>query len=189
MKALSRVAAVLALAAPALVLQSTGASALSCVHPSEWYPQAEHVFVGRVADVAADKIRIDVREVWLGPDLAEQIWMERETSMDLWFPFSRDGEVPEGYSSPDEYVIAAQEDLVLGPCSLAPLDGGGYGVAGADSPRPPVETGEPDVATGVETGLAPPPERSSAVPLAAGGVGVVGVGALAAVLWRRRRAS
>lgn len=189
MKTLSRAVAALALAAPALALQATGAAALSCVHPSEWYPEAEHVFVGRVADVAGDKIQVDVREVWRGPDLAQRIWMERDTGMDMWFPFSRDGEVPEGYSSPEEYVIAAQEDLVLGACSLAPLDGGGYGVPGADSPRPPVAAGETDVATVVETGVAPPSQKSSVAPLAAGGAGVVGTGALAALLWRRRRSS
>ena len=189
MKTLSRAGAALTLAAAALVLQAPGASALSCVHPSDWYPEAEHVFVGRVSDVAGDKIQVDVSEVWQGPDLADRIWMERDTSMDMWFPFSRDGEVPEGYSSPEEYVIAAQEDLVLGACSLAPLDGGGYGVPGADSPRPPAAAGESDDATVVETGVAPPPERSSAAPLAAGGAGVVGAGALAALLWRRRRSS
>ena len=189
MKTLSRAAAALALAAPALVLQASGAAALSCVHPSEWYPEAEHVFVASIADVAGDKVQVDVREVWQGADLAERVWLERETSMDMWFPFSDDGEVPDGYSSPEEYVIAAQADLVVGPCSLAPVDEGGYGVKGADSPRPPVTSGESDVEPAVEMGVAPPQERSSAAPLAAGGAGVVGVGALAALLWRRRRSS
>jgi len=189
MKTLSRAAAAVALAASALVLQAPSASALSCVAPSDWYPRAEHVFVASIADVVGEGVEFAIREVWQGPDLAERVWLRRNTDMDMWFPFSRDGEVPDGYSSPDEYVVAAQADLVVGPCSLAPLDGGGYGVAGADSPRPPVAAGEGDFAMGVETGVAPPPEESSAAPLAAGGAGVVGAGALAALLWRRRRSS
>ena len=196
MKTVSRTAAALALAVPALVLQAPAASALSCVDPSDWYPDAEHVFVGRISDVAGDRIQVEVREVWQGPDLAERVWLRRNTDMDMWFPFSnRAGEVEDGYSSPDEYVIATQADLVLGPCSLASVDRSQYGVAGADSPRPPVAAGEagvePGVGTGVAeaaaTGIEPPLEESSVAPLAAGGAGVVGAGALAALLWCRRR--
>jgi hypothetical protein len=194
MKTVSRVSAALFVASSALVLQAQSASALSCVDPSEWYPEAEHVFVGRISDTKGDRIELEVREVWLGPDLAERIWMERHTGMDMWFPFSRDGEVPEGYSSPQEYVVAADRDLVLGPCSLAPVGEGTYGVAGADSPRDPVAAGEAgesgEDAEGrivVDPGGGSPEEGSAAAPLAAGGAGVVGLGSLAAVLWRRRR--
>jgi hypothetical protein len=178
MKTLSRAVAAL-VASSALVLQAQTASALSCVDPSDWYPDAEHVFVGRIADVRGESIELAVREVWQGPDLAERVWMERHTGTDMWFPFSRDGEVPEGYSSPEEYVVAADRDLVLGPCSLAPVGEETYGVAGADSPRDPVADGE--------TLADPPEEGASTAPLAAGGAGVVGLGALAALLWRRRR--
>jgi hypothetical protein len=192
MNTVTRAVAALSLAATALVLRPAPASALSCADPSMWYPDAKHVFVGRVTDVRGQGVELEVSEVWQGPDLAEHVWMERNAGMDMWFPFSRDGKVPDGYSSPTEYVVAAQADLVLGPCSLAPVGEGTYGVEGADAPRPPVAleqlAGTPEEAT-----TAPPPaasdEDGSAVPVAAGGAGVVGLGALAALLLRRRRSS
>jgi MYXO-CTERM domain-containing protein len=177
MKNSLRVASVLGLAATGLVLQVSGASALSCVDPTEWYADAEHVFVGSVADVDGSRIAFEVREVWQGDDLAERVWLRRAQGMDVWYEFSVEGEVEEGYSSPRQYVVAVQEDLVVSPCGLAPVDGSGYGVPGADSPRPPVLSGE----GGVE------PEPSMA-PVAVGGVGVIGAGALGALWWRRRRA-
>jgi hypothetical protein len=191
MKTLSRAVAALSVAVTALVLQPASASALSCVHPSEWYPEAKHVFVGRVSDVRGDGIALQVREVWQGPDLAERVWLERDTGMDMWFPFSVDGRIPDGYSSPKEYVVATQEDLVLRPCSLAEAGEDTYGVDGADTPRPPVAA-EELAGTPEEVTTAPPvtsDEGGSAAPLAAGGVGVVGLGALAAILWRRRRST
>jgi hypothetical protein len=171
-----RVAATLALAGSALVVPAPGASALSCVDPTEWYPDAEHVFVARIADVDRSRIAFEVREVWKGEDLPARLWLRRARGMDMWYPFSSRGEVEQGYSSPTEYVVAVQDDLVVGPCGLAPVDGSGYGVDGADSPRPPVGTGEDSVE--------PAP---SLAPLAAGGAGVVGAGAVAALWWRRRR--
>jgi hypothetical protein len=192
MKTLSRAVAALSVALTALVIQTTPASALSCVHPSEWYPEAKHVFVGRISDVRGDGIELEVREVWQGPDLADRVWLQRSTGMDMWFPFSRDGRVPDGYSSPKEYVVATQGDLVLGPCSLAEVGGDTYGVKGADTPRPPVVS-EELAGTPEEATAAPPPGASegdgSAAPLAAGGVGAVGLGALSALVWRRRRSS
>jgi hypothetical protein len=181
MTALARAAAVLGLAAATLALQVPGAAARSCVDPREWYPKADHVFVGQVSDVDGERIQFEVREVWQGEDLAGHVWLRRNDGMDMWFPFSRDGEVEDGYSSTTTYVVAVQDDLVLSPCALAPDDGSGYGVAGAETPRPPA-----DPATAALEGVEPPPERSVA-PLAAGGIGVVGTGAVALVLWRRRR--
>ena len=181
MTATARAAAVLGLAAASLALQVPGAAALSCVDPHEWYPTAEHVFVGQVSDVDGERIQFAVREVWQGEDLAGHVWLRRNTDMDMWFPFGRDGEIEDDYSSPTEYVVAVQDDLVLSPCGLAPDDGTGYGVPGAESPRPPA-----DPAEAAMEGIEPPPERSVA-PLVAGGAGVVGAGAVALVLWHRRR--
>jgi hypothetical protein len=175
MNRLLRAAATLVLAGTGLVLHAPGAFALSCVDPSEWYPDAEHVFVARIADVDGSRVAFEVLEVWEGEDLAERVWLRRARGMDMWYPFSSGGEVEDGYSSPAEYVVAVQGDLVVSPCGLAPADGSGYGVGGADSPRPPV-TGE--------EGVEPQP---SMAPLAAGGAGAVGVGALATLWWRRRR--
>jgi hypothetical protein len=179
MNVIRRTCAVLGLGAAFLVIQAPGASALSCVDPAEWYPDAEHVFVARIADVDGPRIAFEVREVWQGEDLAEHVWLRRAEGMDLWYPFSSGGEIEDGYSSQDEYVVAVQEDLVVGPCGLAPAHGSGYGVDGADSPRLPVSAGE----EGVE-----PDGAASTAPLAAGGAGVVGAGALALLWWRRHRA-
>lgn len=195
MSSMSRAVAALpvavAVAATAIVALPVPASALSCVQPSDWYPEAKHVFVGRIADVRGDGIQLAVREVWQGPDLAERVWLERDPAIDMWFPFSVDGRIPDGYSSPQEYVVAAQADLVLGPCSLAEVGEDTYGVDGASSPRPPVAPAELE-GTPEETSTAPPgaAETSQEVaPLAAGGVGVVGLGALGALWWRRRHSS
>lgn len=181
MTVLVRAAGLLGLVAASLTLEVPGAAALSCVDPAEWYPKADHVFVGQVSDVEGEHIQFAVREVWQGEDLAAHVWLRRSADMDMWFPFSHGGEVADGYSSSTEYVVAVQDDLVLSPCALAPDDGTGYGVTGAESPRPPAEE-----ATGASAGVEPPPERSVAA-VAAGGVGVAGAAALALVLWRRRR--
>jgi hypothetical protein len=175
MHTLLRAAAGLGLAA-ALLVQAPSASALSCVDPAEWYPDAEHVFVARIADVDGSRIAFEVREVWQGEDLAELVWLQRARGLDMWYPFSDQGEVVAGYSSPAEYVVAVEGDQVVSPCGLAPADGRGYDVPGAEDPRPPVADGD----EGVD------PEPSMA-PLVAGGAGVLGLGALAGYLgWRRR---
>jgi hypothetical protein len=189
MGTLLRAAAALVLVGTAPVVNAPAASALSCVDPAEWYPDAAHVFVAHVADVDGSRIAFDVREVWQGEDLAERVWLRRAQGMDMWYPFSSQGEVEDGYSSPVEYVVAVQDDLVVGPCGLAPLDDSGYGVPGAEAPRAPVSggaDGQAPVAGTGEEGVEP--ESSMAPPLAAGGAGVVGAGVLAALWWRRRRA-
>jgi len=177
MSRLLRLVAVLALTGVTFALPASSASALSCAEPSGWMPDAAHVFVGQVADVRGDAIQVEVSEVWQGEDLAREVWLRRRTDMDVWFPFSSDGKVPQGYSSPVEYVFATGDDLVVDPCGISALgDGLEYGVAGERSPRPPVASG----ATGVE------PDVRSLVPAAAGGVGAVGVAGLVGLLWWRR---
>lgn len=173
---LLRLVAVLALTGCTFVLPASSASALSCVAPAEWYPKAAHVFVGRIVDVRGNTMQVEVSEVWQGDDLAEHVWLEFQKGMEMWFPFSSNGAVPDANSSPTEYVIATQDDFVVSPCGMwarsEPLE---YGVAGERSPRPPVASG----ATGVE------PAGTSLAPAAMGGAGVLGVGALALFLWRR----
>lgn len=172
-----RLVALLVVTCSSLALQAGSASALSCVAPEDWYPKAAHVFVGRITDVRGDTMQVEVSEVWQGEDLAPEVWLERETDMDMWFPFSSGGEVPQGYSSPEEYVFGTQDDFVVSPCGMwsrsEPME---YGVAGERSPRPPLASGNP----GGE------PDERSLVPVAAGGVGAVGVAGLVALLWRRR---
>jgi hypothetical protein len=184
MDTLLRAAAVIGLSAAFLVLQTPGASALSCVEPAEWYPDAEQVFVGRIADVDGSRIAFEVQEVWQGEDLAELVWLQRARGLDMWYLFSSGGEVEDGYSSQVEYVVAAQDDLVVSPCGLAPADGSSYGVPGAEDPRAPSSGGEEGrtAAGGVETD--PAPSRAA---LATGGAGLLGLGALVGLLrWRRR---
>lgn len=177
-----RTCTVLGLGAASLALTAPGASALSCVDPSEWYPDAEHVFVGNISDVDGARIEFEVREVWEGDDLAESVWLRRQKGLEMWFEFSEGGEVPDGYSSPTRYVVAVQDDLVVSPCGLSPV-GSDYGVPGAAAPRPPLSGGEQGA-----VGVAPEPEpEASMAPLAAAGAGVVGAGALVALLMPRRR--
>ncbi|HEX6246873.1 MAG TPA: hypothetical protein VFZ64_03290, partial [Nocardioidaceae bacterium] len=89
-------------------------------------------------------------------------------------PFAVDGRLPDGYSSPEQHVVAVGRDLRVNPCQLVPVvDPAEYDL----DARPPVSG--PDA--GVE------PESSSVVPLAAGGAGVVAAGAAVGLMWRRRR--
>ena len=177
MKSVIRAAATLTLGIASLLLQAPSASALSCVAPKDWFPKASHVFVGRVSDVRGDTMQLEVGEVWQGEDLARHVWLRRAEDMDTWYPFSADGGVPDGYSSPKQYVVATQ-GFEVSPCGMwgvdEPME---YGVAGQRSPRPPVASG----ATGVEPG-----ERSSVPMAAAAGAGVIGLGTLMGLLWRRR---
>ena len=178
MKYVFRAAATLTLGVASLLLQTPSASALSCVAPRDWFPEASHVLVGRVADVRGDTMQLEVSEVWRGEDLSRHVWLRRAGDMDNWYPFSSDRGVPDGYSSPKEYVVATTQGFEVNPCGMwdadEPVE---YGVAGQSSPRPPVASG----ATGVE-----PDERSSA-PMAAGaGAALVGLGALTGLLMRRR---
>jgi len=177
MSLLLRLVAVLALAGCTFALPASSASALSCAEPSGWMPDADHVFTGRIVEVRGNTMQVAVSEVWQGDDLSEHVWLELQKGMEMWFPFSSNGAVPDGYSSPTEYVIATEDDFVVNPCGIwarsEPLE---YGVAGERSPRPPVATGNP----GAE------PDERSLVPVAAGSLGVVGMSGVVALLWRRR---
>lgn len=179
-------------------LTAPRATALSCVAPAEWFPRAEVVFVGRIADVAGDHMQFRVDEVWQGPDLAPYVWLPRNTDMDMWWSFSPDGTVPDGYSSPVQYVVATGPDRGVGPCSVVVDDGSGYGVPGADEPRPPRQDGN-TAASGegaAPSGVDSPPEEGDVQPpavtapvLAAAAVFVAGLfpAAVGAVAVRRRR--
>jgi len=177
MRTVLRLVALFVLTGSWLGMSTSSAYALSCVAPADWYPKAAHVFVGRISDVRGDSMQVEVSEVWQGDDLSEHVWLELQKGMEMWFPFSSNGAVPDGYSSPTEYVIATQDDFVVSPCGMwarsEPME---YGVAGERSPRPPVATGNP----GAE------PDERSLMPVAAGGVGAVGVAGLVALLWWRR---
>lgn len=179
MRALLRGTAVLVLAAvPTLALPPT-AQALSCVGPEQVMTDSENVFVGRVSDARDDALELTVTEVWKGADLAPRLWLERAPDMDVWMPFAEDGEIEDGYSSPELYLVAFDADLVVGPCSLWPQeDLDEFGVVAPAETRPPVGSGLAGDA---------PPEGPSLAPVVAGSAGVLGIGAVAAVLWRRRR--
>lgn len=177
MTTIKRLVALLLLAGSTLLIPAPGAFALSCAAPSDWMPDADHVFVGRITDVRGETMQVEVDEVWQGEDLARRVWLRRASGMDGWFPFSVEGRVPDGWSSPTEYVIATHEGFVVDPCGLwarsEPLE---YGVPGERSPRPPAAAG----ASGVE------PDERSAAPLVAG-VGVAGAASLGVLALLRRR--
>lgn len=179
MRALARGTAVLVLAAVPVLTLPSAAQALSCVGPEQVMADSENVFVGRVSDARDDALELTVTEVWKGADLAPRLWLERAPDMDMWMPFAEDGEIEDGYSSPELYLVAFDADRVVGPCSMWPHDDlDEFDVAAPADTRPPVAGG----LAGEE-----PPEGLSLAPVAAGSAGVLGLGAVAAVLWRRRR--
>ncbi|HSE10811.1 MAG TPA: hypothetical protein VLB29_19260 [Nocardioidaceae bacterium] len=195
MRTLLRAVGAFVVAWGTLLLSAPGASALSCVAPSDFFPGADHVFVGRIADVQGERMRFEVEEVWQGDDLPRDLWVR--IGIEEWFPFSEKGEVPEGYSSPTQYVVATGADLVVTPCSLAPDDGSDYGVDDG-LPRPPVwdaatsgVAGEgpaqsPEAQAEPREGAADEAGSTSVAPLVAGGAGVAGVAAALTALWWRR---
>ncbi len=205
MTTLLRALGAFAVAAASLVLGAPSAFALSCVAPSEFFPDADHVFVGRIADVQGKRMLFEVQEVWQGDDLPRDLWVP--VGIEMWFPFAdRHGEVPDGYSSPKQYVVATDADLLVTPCSLAPDDGSRYGVDDG-IPRPPVWDAASSGAEGQEvsgpvsdplsgpvsdsasqppSGSGAPEAASSPAPFVAGGAGVVGAAAALTALWRRR---
>lgn len=178
MPALRPLAVLAVVAAPAWV--ASPAAALSCVGPSEWMPAADHVFVGRVADVRGETVRFAVTEVWQGTDLAPHVWLRRNTEMDMWYPFAVDGDVPDGLSSAAEYVVGVDDDLYLDVCDAWARDSGmDHGVRGERSPRAPVP--------GTEAGVEPDDPAVPVAAGAAGAVGALGLATVAGLLWRRRR--
>lgn len=184
MRTLLRAVGALVVASASLVLSAPGASALSCAGPSEYFPEADHVFVGRIADVQGERMRFEVEEVWQGDDLPRDLWVS--IGFEEWFPFSHKGELPEGYSSPTRHVVATGADLVVTPCSLAPDDGSDYGVDHG-LPRPPVwDAATSGLAGETREGAAREAGSTSVAPLVAGGAGVAGAAAVLAALRRRR---
>jgi hypothetical protein len=196
MKTLLRAAGALAVASASLVVTAPGASALSCVEPSSFFPDVEHVFVGRIADVQGDRMMFEVQEVWQGEDLPRDLWVPMR--LEMWFPFSTNGDIPDGYSSPRRYVVAVDADLAVSPCSLAPDDGSRYGVD-EGLPRPPFWDAASSGAEGQDvsdpvsgpvsqgpSGSGASTAESAPAPLVAGGAGAMGVAAVLTALWRRR---
>lgn len=171
-----RVAGALAVPATVLLVPSP-AAALSCAGPGEWLPSADHVFVGRVSDVRGEDVQFSVTEVWAGPDLAPQVWFPRDTELEMWFPFSGpDGEVPDGWSGRQEYVVGIRDGRPFNPCNLFERGQHDFAVAEPDAPWQPVAGGD--------AGVEPSPEPRSAAML--GGALLAALGGGLAWWWRSR---
>lgn len=163
------------------VLTSGSAQALSCVGPDLVIAEADQVFTGRIVDAADGRLLLEVEEVWKGGPVEEKVWMD--VDLPGWSEWADgDGEVPDGYSSPDRWVFAPYEASV-GPCTAW------------RSNRELVRDHAPDradapVPDGTLAGRGERPAPDDDVPvLAATGVGLGGgaVLAAAALLLLRRR--
>ena len=173
----------LVLAVPAAVcgaLTVSGSAAFaSCAEDSG--PDGSHVvFVGTLEEERRGYSRLAVQEVWVGPDLAPEVWVLTGQEQPP-FPFtlfsgvssSVDADLRRG----ERYVVGASEAFSTNACSIADVSD----ESTLDEQRPPV-TREPSEA-GSE-GADPP---AGPVEIALWGAGVVSaVGILVWALCRRR---
>ena len=152
------------------------ARALSCVEPETVLADADWVVSGRVADVRDGWVLVRVDEVWRGTARRDH-WIRHDEETQTWFPFSRNGEPQEGWSSGDDrWVLAVLPDNgAVNPCTMWEL--------GQVRDLRPARVSEPQPGA-----TEAPPESSYAVPLAVGG-GVLALGAGVAAWCRRRRQS
>lgn len=78
----------------------------SCAaEPEDLIGGQETVFVGTVAEVSQGRARVDVEEVWRGPDLAPSVWVETGPSAPATST-SVDAELVPGMA----YIIATSDD-------------------------------------------------------------------------------
>lgn len=154
------------------------ARALSCVEPETVLADADRVVSGRVADVRDGWVLVRVDEVWRGTARRDH-WVRLDGELSSWFPFSRDGEPQEGWTSGRQrWVLAVLPDnATVNPCTM-------WELAQVRDLRPARVTDPLPGSTEA------PPESSYAVPVAlgAGAVGLLGLG-LGAWWARRRRQS
>lgn len=188
---LPRLLATAALAASAVVpmMVAAPASALSCVEVSKVIADAQQVYAGRIIDARDGHVLVDVKEVWKGGPVEEEIWLGVEGA--YWTPWTRDGhEAPDGYSSPRTWVFAPLHPSVVGPCEAWSLDRGMRKHLlphRPEQPQVPVATDAPPQEAS-EAAPAPKPTESSVWPLVGGGIsGAVVVMTVVALVLRRRR--
>jgi hypothetical protein len=92
------------------------------VGPDVVAADAEHLFTGKVIDSADGRVLMDVREVWSGGAVLVRVWLPIDDELRMWFPWAdHNGDVPDGFSSEQTWVIATGDDFTVGPCSLWPM--------------------------------------------------------------------
>lgn len=76
-------AAALLITLTAVALAEGPAFATSCVSPEDAIPDTETAFVGTAVEQRQRHARVDVDEVWRGPDLAPTVWVKTAPGNDL----------------------------------------------------------------------------------------------------------
>lgn len=120
------------------------AFATSCVLPEEAIPDAETVFLGTVVEQRARHARVEVDEVWRGPDLAPSVWVKTARGGDLG-PLGRffrsspgDAQLAPGR----RYIIASDErELHTDVCLVAQASEPLVERLAPESTREPLATG------------------------------------------------
>lgn len=185
----------LAVLATAPVAVPVPAQALSCVGP-RWVlePDAEipHVLVGRIVDARDQHLEVEVAEIWKGRRLADHVWVRLDEDLAGWYEWSdADGEVPDGYSSPRTWVMAADADFEVGVCGYWAPGRDVRRVLAPDQPEPPLTQGTQAAPAEPTAGTTHPihgalPEETSNLP-APGMTASAVLVTLGAWWWRRRR--
>ena len=103
-----------------IVLGVAGPAAASCAGPaSATLVQADRVFLGTVVEQRPGFDRFAVEEVWRGPDLAPQIWVQTGQRQPLW-PWqgramgSNDAELSDGV----RYVVGLYGGFSTNTCAV-----------------------------------------------------------------------
>jgi hypothetical protein len=83
--------------------------------PEHVLQDAGQVFTGTITDARDGRIHVSVEEVWRGGPVEEQVWLTVE--LPGWTTWAgRDGEVPDGFSTPRTWLFVA-DDSTTGPCT------------------------------------------------------------------------
>jgi hypothetical protein len=163
-----------------LVLLPAGPAAASCASDSGPSGSAV-VFVGTSEEHRRGYTRMQVHEVWYGPDLADEVWVLSGQEQAPWplslfasVSSSVDADLPAGST----FVVGASDEFRTSACSVWSYD--------ADEPR--VARLRPDVTRSPRSGGAEGADPPVDGPVA-GGLTALGVGALAlgVVALRQRR--
>lgn len=174
--------ALAALATGALVTLLPAAAAASCADDTG--PAGSPVvFVGTAQEERRGFTRFAVEEVWAGPDLAGEVWVQSGQEQPPW-PLSLLGEVSSStdaeFRKGETYVVGASESFVTNACIARPL--AEPLAAGPAEPAHPADPGDPaDPAAEPAVDVAPPEPR---LPTAGGSEGAdPPLGVLGTGLW------
>lgn len=172
-------ALVLALVATWLVGAVAPASA-SCAADAG-PPGSQIIFVGTVEDQRGGYTRFSVAEVWVGPDLASEVWVlsgQEQPPFPLNLFSAVSSSVDADFVEGERYLVGASDDFSTNACTIQEMSTVTADLAPPDGVRQPTADG----AEGADPPLSPVVQG-----LSVGAVVVLLVGSV--VLWRRRPAS